>query len=62
MIWCVQEDLKQEDDGCCEENLETEVKIEADDVDDEEKEVVVSSPIPVKKVGKKVSDSLIPFK
>ena len=59
MIWCVQEDLKQEDDGCCEENLETEVKIEADD---EEKEVVVSSPIPVKKVGKKVSDSLIPFK
>ena len=47
MIWCVQEDLKQEDDGCCEENLETEVKIEADDVDDEEKEV---------------SDSLIPFK
>ena len=55
----MQEDLKQEDDGCCEENLETEVKIEADD---EEKEVVVSSPIPVKKVGKKVSDSLIPFK
>ena len=60
----MQEDLKQEDDVCCEENLETEVKvkIEADDVDDEEKEVVVSSPIPVKKVGKKVSDSLIPFK